>query len=148
MFSLFKSQPFHDAQLGAFVRSRGLWRGTLSLDAPYPTPLALAGDRSRPDPQALTLARELPATVRLLRPAIEQALFEHYEPYGETAAAAIASPAGIWPHVTLVYVSVTPLGGVLAAELGYRVTWDEEHTLGARVRDGQLLELCGSVLEP
>ncbi len=30
-------------------------------------------------------------------------------------------------------------------ELAYRVPWDDEHTLGARVLDGVLLELCGSI---
>ena len=28
------------------------------------------------------------------------------------------------------------------------VAWDEEHTLGARIRDGRLVELNGSVLRP
>jgi hypothetical protein len=46
------------------------------------------------------------------------------------------------------FVQVTPLSGVLTVEIGYRVGWDEEHTLGARFRSGQLLELCGSVLVP
>ena len=30
---------------------------------------------------------------------------------------------------------MTPLDGALTAEVGYSVTWDEEHTLGARLRD-------------
>lgn len=51
-------------------------------------------------------------------------------------------------HTILVFVQVTPISGVLAVEIGYQVTWDEEHTLGARFRGGQLLELCGSVLAP
>jgi hypothetical protein len=43
---------------------------------------------------------------------------------------------------------VAPLDGILTIEIGYQVAWDEEHTLGARIRDGALLELCGSVLAP
>ena len=153
MFGLFKSRPFQDARLGAFERTRGLWRGTLSLDAAGATPLALSGDRAQPDPQALAIAHDLPKLVERLRPAIEQALFEHYEPYAEAADGGddpprIVAPAEIWPHVTLLFASVTPLGGALTAELGYRVAWDEEHTLGARLRDGALLELNGSVLAP
>ena len=31
---------------------------------------------------------------------------------------------------------------------GYRVDWDEEHTVGARFRGTRAVELCGSVLEP
>lgn len=159
MFGLFKSQPFRDAQLGEFVRSRAHWRGSLSLDANVTTPLVLVGNRSQPDPQALLLARELPQLAQRLRPAIARALFEHYQPYAEAVAdgddsppavdlAPIASPANVWPHVALLFASVTPLDKALTAELGYRVAWDEEHTLGARLRDGELLELCGSVLAP
>lgn len=159
MFGPFKSQPFRDAQLGEFVRSRGHWRGTLSLDSISSSPLVLAGDRSQPDPQALRLARDLPQLAQRHRPAIAQALFEHYQPYaeamsdGEAAPPAaglpqIASPVEVWPHASLLFVSVMPLAGVLTAELGYSVAWDEEHTLGVRLRDGQFLELCGSVLAP
>lgn len=153
LFGLFKSRPFQDARLGAFERTRGLWRGTLSLDAGSDTPLALSGDRAQPDPQALAIAHDLPRLAQSLRPAIAEALFEHYEPYAESAddgdaPPRIAAPAEIWPHVTLLFVSVTPLSGALTAELGYRVAWDDEHTLGARLRDGALLELNGSVLAP
>ncbi len=159
MFSLFKSQPFRDAQLGEFVRSRGHWRGSLTLDANSAAPLVLTGDRSQPDTQALSLAHELPQLAQRLRPAIAEALFEHYQPYAEAvvdgeppAPAAglplITSPDNVWPHVSLLFVSVTPLDGTLTAELGYSVAWDEEHTLGARLRDGRLLELCGSVVAP
>jgi hypothetical protein len=38
--------------------------------------------------------------------------------------------------MTVTFVQVTPLGGVLTVEIGYRVAWDEEHTLGARFRGG------------
>lgn len=159
MFGLFKSHPFRDAQLGEFVRSRAHWRGALSLDASTAAPLVLAGDRSQPDPRALSLARDLPQLSQRLRPAIAQALFEHYQPYAEAVADGdvpppavgllpITSPADVWPHVTLLFASVTPMDGALTAELGYSVAWDEEHTLGARLRDGELLELCGSVLAP
>jgi hypothetical protein len=58
------------------------------------------------------------------RPVIEQALFEHYEPYAEAVTAdeilspseaspRIAAPGDIWSHVSLVFVSVTPLSGLL-----------------------------------
>jgi len=29
--------------------------------------------------------------------------------------------------------------------VAYRVAWDEEHTVGARIQDWRLIELCGSV---
>ena len=53
-------------------------------------------------------------------------------------------------HITLILMfgQNAPLSGVVTVDIGYRVTWDEEHTLCARIRDGQLLELCGNVLVP
>jgi hypothetical protein len=50
--------------------------------------------------------------------------------------------------VSLVFVSVTPLSGLLTTELGYTTAWDDEHTLGARFQSGRFIELCGSVLPP
>ena len=82
-----------------------------------------------------------------------------YEPYGEMVTAGelpspsdalprIAAPGDVWSHVSLVFVSVTPLSGLLTTELGYTTAWDEEHTLGARFQSGKFIELCGSVLPP
>jgi hypothetical protein len=155
LFGLFKSPPFRDPELGELVRSRGLWRGLLTVEAGVSAPLALAGTRIEPDARALAAAREVRQTFAPWRPAIEQALFEHYEPYTEALATApgdalprLAAPSDVWPHVSLVFVSVTPLGGLLTTELGYATAWDEEHTLGARFQSGKFIELCGSVLRP
>src|SRR4249920_2116398 len=60
----------------------------------------------------------------------------------------IAAPGDVWSHVSLVFVSVTPLSGLLTTEFGYTTTWDDEHTLGARFQSGRFIELCGSVLPP
>jgi hypothetical protein len=159
MFSFFKSPPYSDNILGEFTRSRGHWRGAIALEGATSTPLVLSGTRTEPDPKALATAHALPNAFTAWRQSIESALYEHYRPYAEALAAAeisppsnpppkIESPSGIWPHVSLVYVSVTPLDGTLTSEFGYTTSWDEEHTLGARFRDGKLLELCGSVLQP
>jgi hypothetical protein len=80
-------------------------------------------------------------------------------PYAEAVAAgeielpesglpAIDRPPSVWTHTSVEFVQVTPRDRQLTVETGYRVAWDEEHTLGARFRDGQLVELCGSVLAP
>ena len=159
MFGLFKSPPFHDPKLGELVRSRGLWRGSLTVEAGVSAPLTVSGRRNEPDSQALAAAREVTGAFASWRPAIEQALFEHYEPYAEAVTAGelpspsealprIAAPVDVWPHVSLVFVSVTPLSGLLTTELGYTTAWDEEHTLGARFQSGRFIELCGSVLRP
>ena len=159
MFGLFSSPPFRDPQLGELARSRGHWRGSMTLEAGASVPLALSGTRSAPDSQAVAMARELPARFPSWRSTIETALFEHYEPYAEVLAAdgrphsgealpRIASPNQVWPHVSLVFVAIMPLEGVLTTEFGYTTDWDEEHTLGARFQSGNLIELCGSVLPP
>jgi hypothetical protein len=46
--------------------------------------------------------------------------------------ARIVMPADWWSHVSLVFVSVATLSGLLTTELGYATAWDDEHTLGAR----------------
>jgi hypothetical protein len=159
MFRFFKSPPFRDNILGEFTRSRGHWRGSIVLERATRAPLVLSGTRTEPDPKALAMAHALPSAFTAWRQAIESALYEHYAPYAETLAAGdfsspsgpppiVEAPSEVWPHVSLVFVSVMPLDGVLTSEFGYTTTWDEEHTLGARFRDGQLLELCGSVLHP
>jgi hypothetical protein len=109
--------------------------------------------------QALQIAREVTAQYESWHPIIECALFEHLSPYAEAIAAGdppkpselmpeLETPSQVWPYVSLVFVSVTPLDGLLTTELGYTTAWDEEHTLGARFQTGKFLELCGSVLPP
>ena len=159
MFGLFKSPPFHDPKLGELVRSRGLWRGLLTVEADVSAPLTLSGTRTQPRAEALAAAREVPQAFGSWRRAIEQALFEHYEPYAEAvsagelpspseALARIVTPGDVWSHVSLVFVSVTPLGGVLTTELGYTTAWDDKHTLGVRFQSGKFIEPCGSILPP
>jgi hypothetical protein len=159
MFGLFKSPQFHDAQLGELARSRGYWRGSLTLAGRTSVPLALSGTRSEPDAHAVAVARDVATQFGMWRPTIEKALFEHYGPYADALAAgalppasetfpSITAPHQVWPYVSLAFVSVTPLDGVLTTELGYTPAWDAEHTLGARFRSGKFIELCGSVLPP
>jgi hypothetical protein len=159
MFSFFKSPPFRDNILGEFTCSREHWRGAIALEGATSAPLVLSGTRTEPDPKALATAHALPHAFTAWRKAIESALYEHYGLYDEALAAGefspasdsppkIESPSEVWPHVSLVFVSVTPLDGVLTSEFGYTTSWDEEHILGVRFRDGKFLELCGSVLHP
>ena len=158
MFDLFKSGPFTDPELGELRRSRGAWRGTIVLDGRL-VPLVIAGPRKAPDPDALALARSVAGAYPGWKPAIADAMLEHYTPYAEAVAEgeeeapggglpAIAGPDGVWPHASAQFVHVHPLDGRLGVEIGYQVAWDEEHTLGALVRDGQVIGLNGSVLAP
>ncbi|MFO1418354.1 MAG: hypothetical protein U1E83_06755 [Methylotetracoccus sp.] len=116
--------------------------------------LVISGDRTAPDDQALLVARELAGRYPGWRPALEAALYDHYEPYADsddpaTSMPRLQSPANVWTHVTVLYVSV--VAGRTAppiVELGLAIAWDEEHTLGARFQQGRLIELNGSVLAP
>ncbi len=159
MFGLFKSPCYRDPQLGELVRKRGHWRGSLVLAGGESVPLLLAGSRTEPDEQAVAVARALPTQIASWRATIGEALFEHYGPYGEDAAAgedpepnhdipSISAPSKVWPHVSLAFVSVVPIDGALVTELGYTTAWDDEHTLGLRFQSGKFIELCGSVLAP
>ena len=125
-----------DPQLGVLTRRRRRWRGELELED-GPVPLAVVGGRSGPDEAALALARRAGDDLVSCRPALEAALAEHREPYDDAGDG--------W---AVEWASIEPLAGDLTLELGLRTAWDEEHTLGARVRGGRLVELNGSVLAP
>ncbi len=158
MFGLFKSAPFLDPGLGELHWRRGFWRGEIALDQGGTVSLAVSGTRKAPDAAALQAARSLASQFPAMRPVIEAALFEHYTPYAEVVAddeavsdetmPILGSASEVWSHVALAHVSVSPLSGMLAIELGYNAAWDQEHTLGARFQGDKLLELCGSVLSP
>lgn len=135
-----------DPDLGDLVRRRGAWRGELAIAADHLVPLAVAGGRQGPDPAALALARTIPSTFAARRADIRTALAEHRAPYLDEEVD--GGDVDHDPDPEPIYAAVIVLGGELTVELGYRVAWDEEHTLGARIRDGRLVELNGSVLEP
>lgn len=159
MFGLFKSPPFSDATLGEFQRKNGVWRGSISL-GDTKAPLALPGPRAAPDAAALEVARAIPSAYPGWRERIASAMLDHYRPYAEAVAAGeLEPPEGglprisqaqeVWSYTSVEFVAVITLDrNPGCIEIGYRVAWDEEHTLGARLRDGHLVELNGSVLAP
>lgn len=158
MFGLFKSPSFSDALLGELRRTGGIWRGAVGLGE-VRVPLAIHGSRSSPDPQAIAIAHTVPPSYPEWRKLIAAAMFEHYAPYAEAVAAGeleppeaglprVTRPEEVWPYTSVEFVAVIPLDGEPTVEIGYRVAWDEEHTLGARLRNGRLIELNGSVLPP
>lgn len=158
MWSLFRPPTYTDASLGVLVRARGLWRGTLQVRDGLTVPLAVAGPRTAPNGRALALARDVPTALPAWRPAIESAVLTHIAPYVEAIADGELPPPGgipsvvdageLWPFITFTHVAAIPLDGRLVVELGLTLPWDEEHTLGARLHEGRLIELCGSVLRP
>jgi hypothetical protein len=162
MFGIFKTATFEDGRLGVLTRSRGCWRGSITLGQHGMVELNLSGGRESPDAEGLALAHELPARYEALCPAIQASLFEHYEPYREEADSAgehtelfelvskIQHAEDVWPHVVAQWVRIESLQGAPqdgpTIEIAYRVAWDEEHTVGARIQDWRLWELCGSVV--
>ena len=158
MFGLFKSPPYSDSLFGELTRTRGIWRGVIELGG-VKVPLAIHGPRSAPDPQAIEMARAIGANYPEWQKLIAAAMFEHFSPYAEALAEgeceppeegfpSIGAPDQVWPYTSVEFVSVMTLGGDLIVEIGYRVAWDEEHTLGARLENGRLIELNGSILPP
>lgn len=155
---MFKPSPFTDARLGELLRKGGIWRGTIVLGG-IDVPLAIHGPREAPDPQALAIACAVSADYPAWQPSIAAALLEHYAPYADAVASEesaateavpprIARPEEVWNHAAIQFVAVVPLEGEPTVEIGYRVAWDEEHVLGARLKHGRLVELNGSVLPP
>ena len=161
MFGLFKTAPFEDDRLGSLTRSGGSWKGSIALWRHGKIEVSLTGGRQSPDSASLALARELPTRYGALLPQIQASLFEHYEPYRDADSAGelperpepfpkITRAEDVWPHVFAQWVRIEPLqdspqdGPTI--EIAYRVAWDEEHTVGARIQGWRLFELCGSVV--
>jgi hypothetical protein len=156
MFGLFGGKPFIDQELGTFHRSSGYWKGVIRLPRQERVPLLISGNAIAPEAELLALVRDLPSKLSALTQPIQHGLFEHYEPYrdswkrGEMAERKdsfpdIQSEAGIWQHVSVAHVLVESVERVVTIEIGYTVGWDEEHTVGAQIRNGELINLCGSV---
>ena len=133
--------PYSDPVLGRLVRQGRYWRGVIRLGSGDAVPLLLAGPRAAPGEPGLGHARDLGARYASLRPSIERALFEHYEPYAEAMSSEeerlregprLGGPEQVWGHVAVAWVRIEPLGGVDTVEIAYRTEWDTEHTVGAR----------------
>ena len=147
MLALFHSPVFEHPVLGPLRRKGGRWHGSVNIEG-LSVPLNLPGDRERPDPAAMLMLEGLSGKLTGWRDSIAAALFEHLEPYAqadeEGAFGSIRAPADVWSHARLVHVSTFEQAGNPVLELGYRVDWDEEHTLGARFINDGLVELNGS----
>ncbi len=136
---MFRGQrTLEDPDLGRLTRSRGAWCGQVPLADGIAVPLSIMGKRNGPDPEGLAMATTIVDRADTWRPSIEAALLEH-----ATDAGAVVDelPAPF-------YVAVIALGGVPTIEFGFEVSWDDDHNVGVCVRDGVVVEVNGSVLEP
>jgi hypothetical protein len=156
LLGFLRPPTYRDPVLGDLTRRGRHWRRAIDLGSERGVPLLLAGPRVAPGTASLGLARELGRRYSGLRPSIERALFEHYEPYAEAGEAEAREPGGevprlgrpeqVWAHVSLVRVRIEASGGVDTVEIAYGTERDTEHTVGARFQGWTLTELTGSVI--
>ncbi len=137
-----RAKAFDDPELGCLERSRGAWRGTIRIEPHGEIPLTVLGSRSGPDPDALTLARTIPAEYDRCRADIAAALSEH------RSAGLDGDEPTSFHEPAPSSAAVIDFDRTPTIQLAYRVDWDDDHTLGACLRAGQLIELNGSILEP
>jgi len=145
-FRPWRARPYTDPGVGTLRRTGGRWQGVITLLPEGPVPLLLSGGL-KPDEQALALARALGGKYATLRDDIQNHLFRHYQPCAEAGSCPvhINAPDHVWQHVALQRVLIEPLNGAMTLEIAYRIAWDEEHIVGAWIRDWRVFELCGSV---
>jgi hypothetical protein len=142
--------PQQHPQLGLLHYSGGRWRGIIELEQGKRVPLFLPGTRSGPLPEGLQLAEGAPDWWTRVRPAVETEIYAHYTVGREAGISdmpELTRASDVWPSVTLSSVEIRPHRSLDELQVAIRVSWDDEHTLGALVRDAALVELNGSILE-
>jgi hypothetical protein len=113
--------------------------------------LHLPGTRGGPDAEALRVADQVQVWWQGVRDAVAKELYGHYTAgcdAGVPEVQGLLDADAVWPHVAISSVQVAPYQSKAEIQVALHAAWDEEHTLGALVRDEQLIELNGSILEP
>jgi len=151
IFDFLRPPPQPHAQFGQLRFAGGRWRGTVALENGARIPILIPGSRHGPQPEALEVAEHASAWWAKTRPDVERELFEHYSAGREDENAVmidLRKSGEVWSNVELSSVEIKPHRSLSEIQVAMRVTWDEEHTLGALIRDARLIELNGSILEP
>jgi hypothetical protein len=151
LFDFLKTPQSRDHPvLGALRHGEGKWRGVIELDGAR-IPVFIPGSRSGPDPAALRSAEQSAAWWSQTRPDVARELFEHFDAGREAEIPGlpdIADASGVWAHARLTSVEVGPYGSNEEVRVAIHTAWDDEHTLGALIRNGDFVDLNGSILEP
>ena len=117
----------------------------------------LPGDRSGPSGKALHMLEQTEAAFEKLKIEIAPKLFELYQNLAEAADVAelseelghafpkIDSPSDVWAHVKLKRVWICAYGNTNDIELAWFPDWEVEHTAGAVIREGKLVDFSASV---
>lgn len=156
MLGSFESKPYHDPHLGTLERGRGRWIGAIALPAHGLVELRVAGDRAAPHAASIRLAAEASAQYAAVRADLARELLAHYEPYRDARRRGgpdapggdfphLDAPDDVWAHVLVASIDVDFRRADSPIEVRLEVAWDQEHTLCAFLREGQLVELNGSV---
>ena len=122
LFDRFRTRQIADVALGTLDWRHGTWRGRVTLPGVGEAELWLPGSERAPSEPARAMVVEgLPYHWVALQPAIERALYDHYEPYRDAAGEldleevgdaipAIARAADVWRHVRRPLVRVADTG--------------------------------------
>lgn len=143
-------EPQTHPRLGSLRFGSGHWRGSIALADSKDVVLLVPGGRGGPDPAALGTAERVAEWWAGARGSVAKELYEHYSNGRDGGLAEIeglASPDAVWRHVRITSVRIAPYKAPNEALVALHTEWDEEHTLGAHLRDGSLVELNGSILE-
>ena len=143
--------PRPHAELGPLQYKGGRWRGAIALEKGARIPLFIPGTRAGPDPEGLKVAELASAWWTQARPDVERELYDHYSAGRDDPTDGmpeLRDAGDVWAHSTLTSVEIKPFRSLDEIQVALRVAWDEEHTLGAMIRDARLVGLNGSILEP
>ena len=143
-------EPLVHPRLGTLRYRSGQWRGTIALEESKDVALRIPGGRDGPDAGALESAERVAGWWSAARASVAKELFEHHangKDAGLPAIEGLAAPDAVWRHVRISSVQVRPFRAANEILVALHTAWDEEHTLGAHLREGTLVELNGSILE-
>ena len=151
LLDFLRPPPQQHAELGPLQYRGGRWRGTIALEKGQRIPLFIPGSRDGPHPEGLKLAEAASSWWTQARPEIERELYDHYTNGRDDETAEmpeLREAREVWAHAEPTSVEIKPFRSLDELQVAIRTAWDEEHTLGALIRDGGLAGLNGSILEP
>jgi hypothetical protein len=151
LLGFLRPPPQEHAAFGPLQYKSGRWRGTIALEKGARIPLFIPGSRVGPDPQGLKVAEIASEWWTQARSDVERELYDHYSAGRDDPTDGTLELRGageVWAHASPSSVVIKPFRLLDEIQVALRVAWDEEHTLGAMIRDGRLVGLNGSILEP
>lgn len=147
-----------DPRLGELRYAFGKWTSRdAKIFGESAVPLRLPGDRSGPSPHALRVLKQTEEAFEELKQEIATKLFELYENLADGADLTelseelghpfpkLGAASQVWQHVKLKRVWIGAYGKANDIELAWFADWEVEHTAGAVMREGKLVDFSASV---